>query len=191
MSVASGVREGAASSVSTAVQWSTQAFGARESRWYAIYVCTHHEKKVTHQLEERRLDSFLPVYRSVRRWKDRRKELDMVLFPGYVFVRMDIRDRLRVQELPGVVGLVSCNGQPVPIPQQEIEALKEGLVAGVRVEPHPYLKAGRQVRVKHGPLQGLRGALIRRKEGFRVVFSLDLIMRSIAVEVDEGDIEPC
>lgn len=177
--------------VSTAVPWSVQPFNAPDTCWYAIYVCTHHEKRVTYQLAERRLDSFLPVYRSVRRWKDRRKELDMVLFPGYVFVRMDLRDRLRVLELPGVVGLVSSKGQPVLIPKQEIKALKDGLVAGVRAEPHPYLKAGRQVRVKHGPLQGLQGTLIRRKEGFRIVFSLDLIMRSIAVEVDEGDVEAC
>ncbi len=159
--------------------------------WYATYVCTNHERKVATQLQDRRLECFLPVYRSVRRWKDRRKELDLVLFPGYVFVHVALSNRLRVLELPGVVRFVSCNGQPVAVPNQDIEALKIGLGAGVRAEPHPYLREGRTVRVKHGPLQGLQGALIRRKEGFRIVLSLDLIMRSIAVEVDEGDVEAC
>jgi len=106
-------------------------------------------------------------------------------------VHIDLCHRLRVLELTGVVRLVSCNGQPVAIPEREIEALKDGLVAGVRAEPHPYLKAGRQMRVKHGPLRGLQGVLLRRKEGFRLVLSLDLIQRSIAVEVDGADVEPC
>ncbi len=183
--------ESSTSLVSHASQQPTQVFAVPETCWYATYVCTHHERKVVRQLEERRVTCFLPVYRSVRRWKDRRKELDLVLFPGYVFVHIDLCNRLRVLDLPGVVRLVSCNGQPVAVPQQEIEALKDGLVAGVRAEPHPYLKVGRQVRVKHGPLQGLQGVLVRRKEGFRLVLSLDLIMRSIAVEVDEADVEPC
>ncbi len=168
-----------------------QVFAVAANCWYAAYVCTHHERKVVQQLEERRVSCFLPVYRSVRRWKDRRKELDLVLFPGYVFVCLDLCYRRRVLDLPGVVRLVSCNGQPVAVPEQEIQALQDGLVAGMRAEPHPYLKAGRQVRVKHGPLQGLQGVLLRRKERFRLVLSLDLIQRSIAVEVDEADVEPC
>ena len=184
-------RESTVSLVSVATPLPAPVSVAPEPFWYATYVCTNHEKKVTTQLNKRQVACFLPVYHSVRRWKDRRKELDLVLFPGYVFVRIDLCDRLRVLELPGVVRLVGCNGQPVPVPTQEIEALKDGLVAGVRAEPYPYLKAGRQVYVKHGPLQGLKGTLIRRKDGFRIVLSLDLIMRSIAVEVDEGDVEPC
>lgn len=160
-----------------------------KSAWYAVYVCTHHEQKIVRQLQERGLSCFLPTYRSVRRWKDRRKELEMVLFPGYVFVQMDLRNRLRVLEIPGVVCLVTFHGQPVPVPEGEMEALKNGLSSGMRAEPHPFLKIGRRVRVKYGPLQGLEGILLRRKEGFRLVLSLDLIQRSIAVEIDEGDVE--
>jgi transcription antitermination factor NusG len=159
--------------------------------WYAAHVFSRHEKQVARQLEERRVNCFLPVYRSVRRWKDRRKELDLVLFPGYVFVHLDLNDRLRVLQVPGVARFVSFNGRPAPLPDAEIDALISGLATGVRAEPHPYLRVGNRVRVKYGPMSGMQGILVRRKEKFRIVLSIDLIMRSVAVEVDEADVEPC
>lgn len=159
--------------------------------WYAAHVFSRHEKQVARQLEERRVNCFLPLYRSVRRWKDRRKELDLVLFPGYVFVQLDLKDRLRVLQVPGVARFVSFNGHPAPLPDADIESLINGLVEGVRAEPHPYLKVGQHVRVKYGPMAGTQGILVRRKDKFRVVLSIDLIMRSVAVEVDEADVEPC
>jgi transcription antitermination factor NusG len=159
--------------------------------WYATYVNPRHEKHVARQLEERKLNFFLPVYRSVRKWKDRRKELDLVLFPGYVFVHIDLRERLKVLQLPGVVRFVSFQGEPAALQDSEIEALSKGLINGVRAEPHPYLKVGRRVRVKRGPLAGAEGILTRRKERFRLVISIDLIMRSVAIEVDESDVEAC
>jgi transcription antitermination factor NusG len=162
-----------------------------EGRWYALYTCPRHEKRVVQQIEQQRISCFLPLYRSVRRWKDRRKELELALFPGYVFVRIALQDRLRVLQLASVVRFVSFNGHPVPLPPVEMEALMSGLTSGVRAEPHPYLTVGRRVKVKHGPLAGSQGILVRRKDKFRVVLSLDLIMRSVAVEVDEADIEPC
>jgi transcription antitermination factor NusG len=157
--------------------------------WYALYTCPRHEKCVAQQIEQRSISCFLPLYRSVRRWKDRRKELELALFPGYVFVRLALKDRLRVLQLPSVVHLVSFNGQPAVLPEAEIDQLRERLARG-GVEPHPYLRVGRRVRVCGGPMQGLEGIIVRRKERCRVVFSLDLIMRSVAVEVDEGDVEP-
>lgn len=162
-----------------------------EGSWYALYTCPRHEKRVVQQIEQHRISCFLPLYRSVRRWKDRRKELELALFPGYVFVRIDLRDRLRVLQLASVVRFVSFNGRPVPLPQREMEALMSGLTSGVRAEPHPYLTVGRRVNVKHGPLAGSQGILVRRRDKFRLVLSLDLIMRSVVVEVDEADVEPC
>jgi transcription antitermination factor NusG len=162
-----------------------------QSHWYAAHVRSRHEKQVERQLEERRVTCFLPVYRSVRRWKDRRKELDLVLFPGYVFIQLDLKDRLRVLQVPSVVRFVSFNGHPAPLPDAEIETLINGLAKGVRAEPHPYLKVGHRVRVKYGPLAGTQGILVRRKDKFRLVLSIDLIMRSVAVEVDEADVELC
>jgi len=167
----------------------TQSENSLLVRWYATHVCSRHEKQVVSQLQERNVDCFLPVYRSIRRWKDRRKELDLALFPGYVFVHMDLKDRLRVLQLPSVVRFVSFNGRPAPLPDSEIESLSYGLASGIRAEPHPYLKVGQRVRVRSGPMTGAQGILIRRKDKFRLVLSIDLIMRSVAVEVDEADVE--
>lgn len=158
--------------------------------WYATYTHARHEKKVAQQLEERHIEHFLPVYRSVRRWKDRRKELDLVLFPGYVFVRLSLAERLRVLQLPGVVRFVSFNGQPAPLLGTDIEALRNGLTNGVRAEHHPYLTVGRRVKVVHGPLAGAQGILMRNKTNCRVVISIDAIMRSVSVEIDEADVIP-
>jgi len=125
----------------------------------------------------------------MRRWKDRRKEIDQVLFPGYVFVQMTLEDKLKVLQLPGVVRLVTSKGRPVPVSADEIEMLRDRLSRGAKLEPHPYLRTGRRVRVRRGPLEGLEGVIVRRKESCRFVFSLDLIQRSVAVEIDEADLE--
>jgi transcription antitermination factor NusG len=162
-----------------------------EQRWYALSVCPRHEKVVAAHLETRGVICFLPVYRSVRCWKDRRKELDMVLFPGYVFVNLDLRNRLYVLQAPGAVRFVSFQGHPVPVQDSELRPLALGLTAGLRAEPHPYLRRGRRVRVVRGPLADTEGILVRRKERFRLVLSVDLIMRSVMLEVDESDVEPC
>jgi len=157
--------------------------------WYALYTFPRHERRVAEQVEQRSFTSFLPVYRSVRRWKDRRKELELALFPSYVFVRMELADRLRVLQLPGVVRLVSYNGQPAAIPEKEIEVLRSRLSGAHKVEPHPYLNRGRRVRVRSGPLQGLEGIIVRRKDRCRIVFSVELLQRSVAMELDESDLE--
>jgi transcription termination/antitermination protein NusG len=157
--------------------------------WYAIYTWSRHEKRVAEQVEQRSLSCFLPLYRSMRRWTDRRKEVELVLFPGYVFVRMALASKLMVLQLPGVVRLVSFNGKPVALPTAEIEALQTRWSTDLKAEPHPYLCVGDRVRVHNGPLRGLEGIILRKKDCCRVVFSIDLIMRSVAVEVDEADLE--
>lgn len=116
--------------------------------------------------------------------------LEMPLFPGYVFVRMALVDRSRVLQVPSVVRLVGFSGHLSPLPDEEIEGMKKGLVGGVRAEPHPFLTVGRRVRIKSGPLVGRQGILLRRKGILRVVLSIDLIMRSIAVDMDVADVEP-
>jgi transcription antitermination factor NusG len=159
-------------------------------RWYAISVRPRHERVVTRHLAERGLHYFLPVYRSIRRWKDRRKELELALFPGYVFVNLNLRDRLGVLQAPGVVQFVTFQGQPAAVPDSEIRRLESGISAGLRPQPHPYLQRGKKVRVKSGPLADAEGIMIRRKDGFRLVLSIDLLMRSVVLEVDESDVEP-
>lgn len=161
-----------------------------ESHWFAAYTSPRHEKQVALQMERRQVRNFLPLYRSVRRWKDRRKVLDLPLFPGYIFACIAAADRLRVLEIPGVVELVSFQGRPAALPEAEIEALQRALTASGRVEPHPFLSVGRRVRVQGGPMAGAEGILVRKKDKLRVVLSIELIQRSIAVEVDEFDIRP-
>ena len=160
------------------------------SNWYAIYVCSRHEKRVAVHLQRLRIEHLLPLYTSVRRWKDRRKVLELPLFPGYVFVRLALRDRLKVLEVPSVVRFVEFHGRPALLAENDVEALRAGLTNQLKMEPHPYLKVGRRVRVSAGPLVGSEGILVRRKDKYRVVLSIELIMRSVAVEVDLMDVEP-
>jgi len=160
-----------------------------EPRWYAAYTCANHEKHVAAELGAREVEHFLPLYSSVRRWKDRRVNLDLPLFPGYVFVRLAFRDRLRVVQIPSVVRLVGFGGLPTALPDTEMEVLRSGLSDGLRAQPHPFLTEGRRVRVRSGPLAGMRGILLRRRGKARFVVSVELIMRSMAVEMDEADLE--
>jgi transcription antitermination factor NusG len=157
--------------------------------WYVAYTSANHEKRVTEQLLRRSVDHFLPLYESVRRWKDRRVTLQLPLFPGYVFVRLALYDRLKVLQVPGVARLVGFNGQPAVLPDRDIEGLRTRLAVRFRAEPHPYLQAGRRVRIKRGPLEGVEGILIRKKNALRLVLSIDLIMRSASVEVEAEDVE--
>jgi transcription antitermination factor NusG len=158
--------------------------------WYAVYTSANHEKRVAEQMAQRSLEHFLPQYASVRRWKDRRVELSLPLFPGYVFVRLPLRDRLRVLKIPSVVRLVSFGGHPAALPDETMTRLREGLAGGLRAEPHPYLNVGRRVRLQRGALAGAEGILLRRKGRIRVVLSIELIARSVAAEVDLADIAP-
>ncbi len=161
-----------------------------EPRWYAAYTSANHEKRVAEQLAARAVEHFLPSYTSVRRWKDRRVTLQLPLFPGYLFVYVELQHRLQVLQIPGVAKLVGFGGKPTPLPALEIDALRAGLASGVQVEPHPYLNVGRRARIKQGPLAGLEGILLRCKGNWRVVLSLDLIQRSVAVDVDASILEP-
>lgn len=161
-----------------------------EEKWYAAYTSANHERSVAAQLEVRSVEHFLPTYSSVRRWKDRRVTLNLPLFPGYVFVRMALSERALVVQVPGVARLVGFNGAATPLPEEEIEGLKRGLASGMRTEPHPFLRTGQRVRVQTGTLQGLEGIVVRRKNGRRLVVSLELIQRAMAVDLDSAEVEP-
>lgn len=164
--------------------------GQREERWFAAYTCPNHEKRVAALLRARAVEHFLPLYSSLRRWKDRRVELELPLFPGYIFVRLALGERLQVLAVPGVVRLIGFSGQPYPLPDGEVENLRSGIRSGLRIRPHPYLSVGARVRIKRGPLGGAEGILIRRKNTYRLVLSLEQIARSASVEVDAADVEP-
>ena len=161
-----------------------------EQLWYAAYTCANHEKRLAAELGGRGIEHYLPLYSSVRRWRDRRVRLDLPLFPGYVFVRLALRDKLRVLHVPSLVHLVSFNGQPTALSDHEMEVLRWGLADQLSAQPHPYLAVGRRVRVVSGPLAGLEGIIVRKKNRVRFVISLNLIMRSVSVELDDADLMP-
>jgi len=155
-----------------------------DPRWVAVYTVARHEKVVAQQLQERRIETFLPLYRSLHRWKDRKKEVELALFPSYVFVRIEASKKLPVLQVPGVVSIVTFNGELAALPEQEIDALRRGLENQLCAEPCPYLKVGKRVRVVRGPMAGAEGILSRKKDTYRFVISVDVLMRSVAVEVD-------
>jgi transcription antitermination factor NusG len=161
-----------------------------ERQWFAVYTTSRHEKSVARQMKQREIEHFLPICRTQHRWKDgSRVMLDLPLFPGYVLVRIYGKDRVGVLEVPGVVSIVGTVSHPIPLPDFEVETLRAGLDP-MRVEPHPLLTTGQRVRIKSGALAGIEGIVIRKKSGYRVVLTLDLLMQSIAIEVDGDDVGP-
>ena len=159
-------------------------------RWYAGYTAARHEKCVAKHLEQRGVEHFLPLYQTVHRWNNGRHRVQLPLFPGYLFVRIALRDRLRVLEVPGFVRLVGFGGLPSPLPEIDICKMRDALKTGVLAEPYPYLTEGTRVEIRNGLLQGMTGIMLRRQNKYRIVISVDLIMRSMAVEVEAGDVVP-
>lgn len=156
-------------------------------QWYAVCTRSRHEKRIAERLGERSITFFLPMYQTVRRWADRTKQVTLPLFPGYLFVRIPLSERLRILKLSGVVRFVGFDSSPTAVPDADIETLQSVMKNQMSVDPHPYLKVGSRVRIKSGPLQGAEGILKRKKGVTRLVLSLDLIMRSVSVEVNAAD----
>lgn len=161
-----------------------------QPRWYAAYTRSRHEKAVSEMAERKSIETFLPLYEVVRRWKNGDHRVQFPLFPGYAFVRIALRDRQEVLKVPGVVCLVGFNGTPVALPDEEVETMRRALSHGLKAMPHPYLTVGQGVRVTAGPLVGLQGILVRRKGAFRLIVSVDLIQRSVLVDLDANVLDP-
>jgi transcription antitermination factor NusG len=157
--------------------------------WYAVYTSANHEKKAAAEFSRRGIQSFLPLYRAVRRWSDRRIQLELPLFPGYLFVRILLSERRRVLEVPGVATIVGFGGLPAVLPDAQIDILRNGLTPELRAEPYRYLTAGVRVRVRQGPFAGIEGRVVRRKNRVRLVIALELIHRALAVDIDEASLE--
>jgi transcription antitermination factor NusG len=161
-----------------------------DARWFAVYTNSRHEKCVAKHFDERQIESFLPLYQKLHHWRKRnRVRLDLPLFPNYVFVHIAPQQRISVLAVPGVLGMVGRGQIASALPDAEIESLRIGLQLR-KFEPHPYLVAGERVRIKAGSMEGMEGILLRKKNELRVVLTLDLIKRSVAVEVDALDVEP-
>jgi transcription antitermination factor NusG len=161
------------------------------SRWFALYTTSRHEKRVAQHLCQREIQYYLPLYRSKRRWSDgSRVTLDLPLFPGYLFVHIRRNERGRVLDVPGALVVVGgTGGEPAWLPDATIDALRSGLEART-AQPHPLVTAGQRVRIRSGALAGFEGIVVRHKNGFRVVLTLEHIMQSYAIEVGLEDLEP-
>jgi transcription antitermination factor NusG len=166
------------------------AFPEFSCNWFAAYTSSRHEKRVASQLKERHVESFCPLYSARHRWKNRAEsDVRLPLFPNYVFVQIEPRERRRVLEVPGVLSLVSFGRKLAALPTREVEALRSS-VGQMTIEPHPYLVIGERVRITTGAMVGIEGVLVRKKNHVRVVIALNALMRGVAVEVDECDLEP-
>jgi transcription antitermination factor NusG len=157
--------------------------------WLAVHTWSCQEKRVARHLSVRNVEFFLPLYRRISHWKNGlRVPIESPLFPGYIFVKIERKERFRILELAGTHSIVGTPHEPTPLPSAEIEMLRERIHL-LGAEPHSYLNVGDRVNVRSGPLNGMSGIVVRRRNGCRLVVSLALIMKSIAVEVDERDLE--
>jgi len=162
----------------------------RPPHWYAVYTSPRHEKRVREHLEHRRVECFLPLFRTIHRWNNGCKvQVELPLFPGYLFVNIPRSERARVLDVPGVVTFVGPRGEPARLSAFEIETLRSGLHLQ-KFEPYRGLVVGQKVRIHTGALQGLEGVLVRNGNGLRVVITVDLIQQSVAVELDADALKP-
>lgn len=159
-------------------------------RWYALRTRSRHEKQVRDWLAKRGVERLLPTLGRISQWKDRKKSIELPLFPGYCFAQFLWQDRLSVLKIPGVVQIVGSGSSPEPIPDEEIDALKKLMDSTLPYDAHPYLQEGMAVEVFRGPLQGARGVLLRKQKHYRLVISVHLIRQAAAVEIDAADVVP-
>ncbi len=158
--------------------------------WYALWVRARHEKTVLDILSSKGIETFLPVYRSRRRWSDRIQELNLPLIPGYVFGRFDVKNRMPILTTPGVVQIVGAGKRPEPVDEIEMQSLITAVESGVHLQLWPFLKAGQRVSIEEGPLRSLEGILVTTKGKDQLILSLSLLQRSIAVAVDRRWVRP-
>ena len=169
---------------------STMSQGAPGSAWFAVRVKTTHEKRVAAQLDQKGYEQFLPLYRDRRRWSDRVKEVELPLFPGYIFCRIDPNARLGLLKTPGVYRIVSIGNAPAPIDEHEIIAIQQAMSSGLCLRPHPYLSVGQRVRIDGGSFSGVEGLIVDVRRRDRLILSVSLLQRSLSLEIDSAWVTP-
>ncbi len=160
-----------------------------EVSWYALYTKHQHEKKAAEILRKKNFDVLLPLYSSVNQWEDRKKEVFLPVFPCYLFVRSSPDQKLNILRTPGVFLMVSSAARPCVVPEQDIDMIRRISLVPGRIEPHSYLETGEFVHVRVGPFAGLKGVLTRVKNRLRVVMSVKLLNKSVALELDAASLE--
>lgn len=157
--------------------------------WYALYTRHHHEKTIARALTAKAFTVFLPLYAVPRQWKDRTKIVTLPLFSCYVFIQGGLHRQLDVLTTPGIYGFVCFAGLPATIPEREIDGIRQAVERCVKIEPHPFIRCGDRVRVTTGPLEGIEGILVRKKNFSRLVLTVELLGKSAAVEVEVATVE--
>jgi len=152
--------------------------------WYALQIQSKLASLASATLCGKGYEAYLPLYRSQRRWSDRVKQLDFPLFPGYLFCRFDVSDRLPILTTPGVISVIGAGRVPIPVADEEIEAVRAILRSGLAAQPWPFLPVGSKVYIAQGPLAGLEGIITNAEKVYRLVVSVTLLQRSVAVEID-------
>ena len=156
--------------------------------WYAVRTRSRHEATARGHIAGRGIEAFFPTFPKWSRWKDRKKKIEWPLFPGYCFARFDPGERLPILKVPGVVSIISFEGEPAPIPEHEIDGIRQLVESDLAFDPCPMIHEGMMVEVMHGPLKGVVGRLMRKNEKARLVLSVDLIGQAVSVEVDAADV---
>ena len=158
--------------------------------WYALQLRTRFEKVVASHLRGKGYEEYLPTYRSRRHWSDRIKEIEVPLFPGYIFCKFDITDRFPLLVIPGVRSVVSFGGSPMPVPEDEVLAVQRVVNSGLQYGPWPGLAVGQAVQVKYGPLRGLEGMVVEVKKNYHLIISVNMLQRCVSVEIDRDCVMP-
>ncbi len=160
------------------------------ARWFALYTRSRHEKSADHELKKRGVQTFLPLRKISRRWSDRIKLIEEPLFKGYLFVHTPLKRRWDILNTPGIVRFVGPSAaNPLEVPQEDLEIVKRFLEEKIQVDPFPYLRVGERVYIRSGPFKGVEGFIVRKNKHCRLVLSFDVLMQSIAVEVDQACVE--
>lgn len=168
----------------------TNPGSSRTHAWYAIRVRSKFERGVAASLSGKGFEQYLPLYRSRRQWSDRMKDLDLPLFPGYLFCRFDVQARLPILTIPGVISVVGCGKTPIPVSDEEVDTIQMMVRSGFLLRPWPQLVVGSRIVIEKGPLQGVEGVTLDIKKKHHLVVSVPLLQRSVAVEIDREWVRP-
>ena len=173
-------------------EWDSRATSGEPAQWYAIQTRPRHEKSAAAELEQKEITTFLPLVTEIHRWSDRRKKVESPLFAGYAFVNVALtaESRISVLRTNGVLSFVGCHNQGAPIPEDQIEGIRSLVANGVPFSPYFFLKVGQRVRIRGGCLDGVEGILVRQNGDQRLILSVDMIQRSLAVSIEGYDVEP-
>ena len=164
--------------------------GRNQEHWYALQLRTRFEKVVAMHLRGKGYEEFLPTYTSRRHWSDRVREIELPLFPGYIFCKFDVTDRLPLLVIPGVMSVVSFGGTPMSVPEREIAAIEHVVNSGMKYGPWPRMSVGQPVQVRYGPLRGVEGVVVEVKKNYQLIISVSMLQRSVAVEIDRDCVVP-